>query len=322
MRRLVVSETTGALQVEDHHAGPSASTLSEAAAPAGSRRWGAYLALTKPRIVELLLVTTVPAMVVAARGWPSTILVLCTLIGGSLSAGGANAINCYLDRDIDGVMPRTKRRPLPMHAVEPRHALVFGIALGVMGFAFLAVTVNLLSALLATSALLFYVFVYTIGLKRSTPQNIVIGGAAGAVPVLVGWAAVTGGIELPALALFAIVFYWTPPHFWALAMRYEKDYAAANVPMMPVVYGRQETTKHILLYSFMLLAMCLAFFSVAKMGVVFLVSALVLNATFIWWAVRLWRDPAPRIAWGLFRFSIYYLALLFGAAAADQLLPL
>ncbi len=280
----------------------------------------AYVSLTKPRIIELLLVTTVPAMVVAAGRWPSTWLVFATLLGGTLSAAGANAINCFIDRDIDRVMPRTKRRPLPMHQIAPRHALVFGIVLGLSAFLWLWVTVNPLAAGLATSALLFYVFVYTIGMKRSTPQNIVIGGAAGAMPALVGWAAVTNSIGLPALALFGIVFYWTPPHFWALAMRYEKDYAAAGVPMMPVVYGKSETTRHILLYSFMQFAMCLAFFSVARMGAVYLGAAIVLNALFIAWAIRLYRDPTPKRAWGLFRFSIYFLTLLSTAMVADTLL--
>ena len=281
-------------------------------------RVSAYIALTKPRIIELLLVTTVPSMVVAAKGWPSTALVLWTLLGGTLAAGGANAINCYVDRDIDGIMPRTRRRPLPSHRVAPRSALVFGTVLGAVSFLQMWTTVNALAAALALAGLLFYVFVYTIGLKRTTPQNIVIGGAAGAVPALVGWAAVTGTLELPALALFAIIFYWTPPHFWALALRYERDYAAAGVPMMPVIYGREETTKHILLYSLLLLAMCLAFFSVGRMGMLYLGSALVLNGAFIYLAIRLWRRPEPRVAWDLFRFSIYYLALLFVAAAADQ----
>jgi heme o synthase len=285
-------------------------------------RAAAYFALTKPRIIELLLITTVPPMVVAAHGLPPLWLTLATLVGGSLSAGGANAINCYIDRDIDEVMTRTRKRPLPTHKVRPLNALAFGVVLGAIAFAFLWVTVNPLAAVLTTLALLFYVLVYTLWLKRRTPQNIVIGGAAGAMPVLVGWAAVTGRVELPALALFAIVFYWTPPHFWALSMRYEKEYAAANVPMMPVVYGREETAKHILLYSFLLLAMSLIFFSVAQMGAVYLFSALLLNGIFIYWAARVWRDPAPRVAWSLFRFSIYYLALLFGAVAADELLQL
>ena len=319
MRRLTVSESTGALTIEDS-VEPRAVTLSDEASLSARQRFAAYFALTKPRIIELLLVTTLPAMVVAAGRWPSTWLVAATLIGGALSAGGANAINCYVDRDIDEIMPRTRRRPLPTHRIEPRNALVFGVVLGAIAFVFLWATVNLLAAGLATAALLFYVFVYTLGMKRSTPQNIVIGGAAGAMPVLVGWAAVTGTVELPALALFGIIFYWTPPHFWALSMRYEKDYAAAGVPMMPVVYGKSETTKHILLYSILLFAMSLVMFSVGHMGLIYLVTALVLNAAFIGWAVRLWRRPAPATAWGLFRFSIYYLALLFGAIAADTLI--
>ena len=191
-----------------------------------------------------------------------------------------------------------------------------------IAFAYLWTTVNLMSAALATAALLFYVFVYTLGLKRTTPQNIVIGGAAGAVPALVGWAAVTGTVEAPALALFGIIFYWTPPHFWALSMRYENDYAAAGVPMMPVVYGREETAKHIVLYSILLFAMCMIFFSVAQMGLIYLGATLVLNGFFVLQSVRLWKRPATRTAWGLFRFSIYYLALLFAAMAADQLIPI
>jgi heme o synthase len=290
--------------------------------PGTRARAAAYFALTKPRIIELLLITTVPPMVVAAHGLPSVWLTLATLAGGSLSAGGANAINCYIDRDIDEVMTRTRRRPLPAHKVSPQNALVFGATLGIVAFGFLWTTVNLLAASLTTLALLFYVLVYTLWLKRRTPQNIVIGGAAGAMPVLVGWAAVTGRVELPALALFAIIFYWTPPHFWALSLRYAREYAAAGEPMMPVVYGRDETAKHILLYSFLLLAMSLIFFSVARMGTVYLISALVLNGIFIYWAFRVRRDPAPRTAWSLFRFSIYYLALLFAAMAADELLPL
>lgn len=322
MRRLV-ADMEGALRVEESLEPQPDPSRAEAVGSAGVwSRVTAYVALTKPRIIELLLVTTVPSMVVAAGGFPRLSLILWTLVGGTLSAGGANAINCYLDRDIDQLMPRTRRRPLPTHQIEPRAALTFGITLGLVALALLWITVNPLAALLSTAALLFYVFVYTIGMKRSTPQNIVIGGAAGAMPALVGWAAVTNTIELPALALFGIIFYWTPPHFWALAMRYEKDYAKAGVPMMPVVYGRQETTRHILLYSLLLFAMCLAFFAVAQMGIVYLVAALILNAIFIGWSLRLFRHPTPKSAWGLFRFSIYYLALLFGAMAMDQMVRL
>ena len=209
----------------------------------------AYVALTKPRIIELLLVTTVPAMVLAQRGIPPLGLIAATLVGGSLAAGSANAINQYLDRDIDQLMTRTRRRPLPAHAIEPEDALVFGLALGVVAFAELAVFTNLLAAFLTLLAIAFYVVVYTIWMKRTTPQNIVIGGLAGALPPLIGWAAVTGDIALPGLFLVAIVFYWTPPHFWALSMRLAKDYRAAGVPMLPVVRGIPETTKQIALYS-------------------------------------------------------------------------
>ncbi len=320
MKRLVISEPTGALQIEDAVA---TATGDEPVADTSLKDKAlAYFALTKPRIIELLLVTTVPSMVVAARGWPPTSLVLFTVLGGALAAGGANAINCYIDRDIDRVMHRTKKRPLPAHRIEPTRALVFGCVLGAIAFALLWTMVNLAAALLSIGALLFYVFVYTLGLKRSTPQNIVIGGAAGAVPALVGWAAVTGTVEAPALALFGIIFYWTPPHFWALSMRYENEYAAAGVPMMPVVYGREETAKHIVLYSILLFAMCMIFFSVAQMGVIYLVTALVLNGIFVAQSLLLRRRPATRAAWGLFRFSIYYLAVLFAAMALDRLVVL
>lgn len=318
MARRLVTKPTGLLEVEEPI---SENKTEDAIRELGWRdRALAYFRLTKPRIIELLLVTTVPPMIVAQGGMPSLSLILWTLLGGSLAAGGANTINCYIDRDIDEIMARTRKRPLPHHDVSPRNAAIFGTILGIVSFLLMTLTVNLLSAVLTIGAMLFYVFVYTLGMKRRTPQNIVIGGAAGAIPAMVGWTAVTGTVDLPALALFAIVFYWTPPHFWALAMRYEKEYAAAGVPMMPVVYGREETAKHTLLYSFMLLAMCLAFFSVARMGLIYLGSALVLNGAFIWYAVRLYRKPQPRIAWKMFHFSIYYLALLFAAMALDTLL--
>ena len=318
MARKLTAEAAVAARVEDRSTG---TRDADAVDPRiGVRdKVHAYVALTKPRIIELLLVTTLPAMIVAARGIPDGWLMIWTLVGGALAAGGANAINCYVDRDIDSIMQRTRRRPLPMHRVAPRSALRFGIALGGASFALLWGTVNLVSALLAVAALLFYVFVYTVVLKRATPHNIVIGGAAGAVPALVGWSAVTGDIGLPALAMFGIVFYWTPPHFWALSMRYEDEYRAANVPMMPVVYGREETAKHIVLYSFLLLAMTLVFFSVARMGVLYLAATVALNVVFVGAGVRLWRRPTTRNAWWLFRFSIYYLALLFTAMAIDTL---
>jgi protoheme IX farnesyltransferase len=279
----------------------------------------AYLALTKPRIILLLLITTVPAMVLAEQGWPSPWLILATLIGGSLAAAGANAINCYIDRDIDQVMRRTRARPLPRHEVSPTGALRFGVALGALSFAWLATTVNLLSAALAISALLFYVFVYTLWMKRSTPQNIVIGGAAGAVPVLVGWSAVTDRIGLPAIVLFLIVFYWTPPHFWALSMRYESDYRAAGVPMLPVVRGVSETTRQILLYSFVLFAVTLLLYPVARLGPLYLSAALVLGGIFLFEAFVLRREGTVGRALHLFHYSNAYLALLFAAVAADPL---
>ncbi len=283
----------------------------------------AYVALTKPRIIELLLVTTIPTMVLAARGIPSPWLMLAVMVGGTLAAGGANAINQYVDRDIDDVMRRTRHRPLPRHAVDPRSALVFGIGLSIVSFVFLAVTVNLLSAVLSLSAIGFYVFVYTLWLKRSTPQNIVIGGAAGSVPVLVAWASVTGTVGIPALVLFAIVFYWTPPHFWALALRYKGDYATARVPMMPVVHGEAETARQITLYSLLLVAVSLLLFPAARMGFIYLGSAVVLGIAFVWYAVRVQRNIANgHAAIDLFRFSISYLTLLFAAVALDSLVRL
>jgi protoheme IX farnesyltransferase len=280
-----------------------------------------YVRLTKPRIILLLLVTTVPAMVLAARGMPSPWLVLATLAGGTIAAGSANAINCYLDRDVDEVMRRTRRRPLPAHQVSPESALRFGYVLGAASFLFLSIAVNVLAASLALSAIAFYVFVYTLWLKRTTTQNIVIGGAAGAVPALVGWAAVTGSVGLPAWVLFAIVFVWTPPHFWALALRYRTDYAAAGIPMLPVVRGEEETRRQILLYSLVLFVTTLVLYPVGHMGPVYLATAVVLGGLFVFRALRLWRERTPALAVSLFKFSIAYLALLFAAVAADAVLP-
>jgi protoheme IX farnesyltransferase len=279
-----------------------------------------YVRLTKPRIILLLLVTTVPAMVLAARGMPSPWLVLATLVGGTVAAGSANAINCYLDRDVDELMRRTRRRPLPAHQVSPERALRFGYVLGAVSFLFLSIAVNVLAAALALSAIAFYVFVYTLWLKRTTTQNIVIGGAAGAVPALVGWAAVTGSVGLPAWVLFAIVFVWTPPHFWALALRYRADYAAAGIPMLPVVRGADETRRQILQYSLALFVTTLVLYPVGHMGPVYLGTAVVLGGLFVYRALRLWRERTPALAMRLFRFSIAYLALLFVAVAADAML--
>ena len=279
----------------------------------------AFAALTKPRIIVLLLITTVPPMILAAGGLPGAWLVLATLVGGTLAAASANACNMYLDRDIDQVMRRTRRRPLPRHAIQPEAALRFGFALGAVAFTFLALTVNVLAATLALSAIAFYVFVYTMWLKRSTTQNIVIGGAAGAVPVLVGWAAVTGGLAWPAIVLFSVVFVWTPPHFWALAMRVRDDYAAAGVPMLPVVRGDDETRRQIFLYSLVLFGVTLLLVPVASMGPIYLLTAVGLGGSFVYRALRLWRDPSDAKAWALFKFSVLYLGALFAAVAIDAL---
>jgi protoheme IX farnesyltransferase len=278
---------------------------------------GAYVALTKPRIIELLLITTVPAMVVAQAGWPRTWLVVATVIGGTFSAGGANALNNYHDRDIDKVMRRTSRRPLPRNQVDPERARLFGWTLGAVGFVWLWVFANLLAAVWSTVALLFYVFVYTRILKRSTDQNIVIGGAAGAVPVLVGWAAVTGSMAPPAWILFAIIFAWTPPHFWALAIKYQDDYAAAGVPMMPVVRGVGPTTRQMLMYSGITVLFSLALVPAAGMGWIYMLSAVVLGAGFVIEAFRV--VFRPERAMKLFGYSTLYLALLFAAMMVDRL---
>jgi heme o synthase len=279
----------------------------------------AYYRLTKPRIVLLLLITTVPAMLLAAEGLPSPWLILATLAGGALAAGSANAINMYLDRDIDAIMRRTRQRPLPAHAIAPEQALRFGFVLGAIAFYFLAVAVNVLAAVLALSAIAFYVFVYTMWLKRTTSQNIVIGGAAGAVPALVGWAAVTGGLAWPAIVLFSIVFVWTPPHFWALAMRFSGDYAAAGVPMLPVVRGEDETRRQILLYSLVLFATTLVLVPVGHMGPIYTGAAVLLGGSFVYRALLVWRSADAERTRRLFSFSILYLAGLFGAVGADAL---
>jgi heme o synthase len=293
----------------------------------------AYIALTKPRIIELLLVTTVPAMVLATRDVPGiqlghwAWLTVWTLVGGTLAAGSANAINCYLDRDIDELMVRTRRRPLPAHQVDPERAVVFGLVLGVVSFALLAWFVNLLAAFLALLAIAFYVIVYTIVMKRTTPQNIVIGGAAGALPPVIGWAAVTGNVGVPALLLFALVFYWTPPHFWALSLRIRKDYAAAGVPMLPVVRGIAETSRQIVLYTILMVAISIILWAVARMGLIYLVAAVVLGAIFLRQAVMLWQQGSSEEgstagAIRLYKYSISYLTLLFAAIAIDALVAL
>lgn len=287
---------------------------------------GAYVALTKPRIVELLLLTTVPVMFLAQRGVPSLSLVLATVVGGTLAAGSANALNCVVDRDIDERMLRTRRRPLPRHQVSPTAALVFALSLGVAATALLGLAVNWLSALLALGANVFYVVGYTMLLKRRTSQNIVWGGAAGCFPALIGWTAVTGSVAWPPVVLFLVVFFWTPPHFWSLAMRYRDDYAAAAVPMLPVVASSYEVGRQIVLYAWLTVATSLVLWPVAGTGWVYPVAAGVLGSAFLLEAHALWRrtrasdDPVAVKAMRLFHWSNAYLALLFLAVAVDPLL--
>jgi protoheme IX farnesyltransferase len=283
--------------------------------------WRDYIALTKPRIMTLLLFTGLCGLVAGAGGLPSWSLTLVTMLGLALACGGASALNHVLDRDIDRLMgPRTRRRPVAADRVPPEYALEFGLVLSALSFTVLAGGVNVLTALLALVGNLFYVVVYTGWLKRATPQNIVIGGAAGAVPPLVGWAAATGSLALPALALFLIVFFWTPPHFWALALLIKRDYAAAGIPMLPVVRGDRETTKQILVYTAVLVAVTLVPFAAGWFGVVYLAAALALGAVFVALAVRLRIHlTAPRAAM-LFHYSLLYLALLFAAAALDPVI--
>jgi protoheme IX farnesyltransferase len=276
---------------------------------------GDYFTLTKPRVQLLLLLTTVCTMEVA--GSPSLGLILLTLLGGALSAGGAGAINHWYDRDIDLLMARTANRPVPAGRISPRAALIFGISLGVLSFAELSLTVNVLAASLALSGFLGYVFVYTLWLKRATPQNIVIGGAAGAVPPLVGWAAVTGSFGPAALYLFAIVFYWTPPHFWALSLLMKDEYAKVGVPMLPVVRGEDETRRQITLYSVLLVAITFLPFAGRLFDGLYALAAGVLGAIFLTFAIRLQRRPDRRAALRLYLYSLLYLALLFGAMVAD-----
>ena len=279
----------------------------------------AYFLLTKPRVIELLLVTTVPAMILAAGELPSLLLIGEVLLGGAFAAGGANTINCWIERDRDHLMRRTRHRPLPSGSVDPAKALLFGLLLEVLAFALLWSTVNLLSAVLAVSATLFYVFVYTIWLKPRSPQNIVIGGAAGAVPVLVGWAAVTGHVGAGAWVLFAIIFFWTPPHFWALSLRYHDDYAAAGIPMLPVVKGAAAAARQIAIYSVVVVGVTFTLLVPEPMGAIYVTAAAVLGVMFIGAAFHLLRDTTPQRAIRLFTFSNTYLALLFAAVAVDVL---
>jgi protoheme IX farnesyltransferase len=292
--------------------------LKPAPSPLRARLAG-YVALTKPRIIELLLITTVPTMVVANQGIPSGWLILNTIIGGAFAAGGANAINMYVDRDIDALMERTRNRPLVTGLIKPRNGLIFAIGLEIVAFFWLWYWVNLLTAALGVAACLFYVFVYTLWLKRTSKSNIVIGGAAGAVPVLIGWTAVTDSLSWAPIVLFAVMFYWTPPHFWALAIKYKDDYSAADVPMLPSVVSLHKTALRILLYTVLLWGLTLVFSPVADMGLIYLVSAVALGAAFTWFAVKLLREPNAKAAMKVFTYSITYITLLFGAMAVDVL---
>jgi len=285
--------------------------------PSLRSRVGGFVALTKPRIIELLLVTTVPTMIVADKGIPSLWLIAATVIGGTLAAGGANAINMYVDRDIDALMKRTQNRPLVTGVIEPTEALVFAVAIEVVAFAWLWAFVNLLSAVLAVAACLFYVFVYTLWLKRSSSSNIVIGGAAGAAPVLIGWAAVTGDLSLAPFVLFAVIFFWTPPHFWALAIRYKDDYAAADVPMLPAVASFRTTARQMLGYTLVVWALTLVFAPIAGLGLLYVAAAVVLGAVFTYFAVEVLRTESPKVAMRMFTFSITYLTVLFAVMALD-----
>ena len=279
-----------------------------------------YVSLAKPRIIPLLLITALGGMMMAERGWPSTSLVLLTLVGGALAAAGAGAINCWIDRDLDGAMLRTRRRPLPDGRIAPSHALLFGIALGLAAFLLLAFWVNVLAATLAISGLLFYVFVYTLWLKRWTVQNIVIGGAAGAVPPVVGWAAVTHHVDLTAIYLFSVIFLWTPPHFWALALRLKGDYARAQVPMLPVVRGEAVARRQILLYTVVLVAVTLAVVVTGALGLLYLAGAVILGGVFIALALVNLRNHRQRWSRLLFDYSIVYLGLLFAVMVADRMI--
>lgn len=282
-------------------------------------RVAAYVALTKPRIIELLLVTTVPTMIVAEEGLPSAWLVMVTVLGGTLAAGGANAMNMYVDRDIDAVMKRTRNRPLVTGIIEPTNALVFAIAIEAVAFVWLWGFVNLLSAVLALAACLFYVFVYTLWLKRTSRSNIVIGGAAGAAPVLIGWSAVTDSLSWVPVVLFGVIFFWTPPHFWALAIRYREDYAAADVPMLPSVTTVRATGVQIVIYAVLVWALTLLLVPVASLGLLYTLAAVVLGAVFVGLSARVLTTGSASVAMRLFTYSITYVTLLFAAMALDVL---
>ena len=293
-------------------------TNSQIAAPTQSLL-KAYVDLTKPRIISLLLFTALGGMFLAAQGTPDVLVVLVVLTAGTLASAGANALNQWFDRDIDEAMSRTRKRPVVVGTIPNSHAIAFGILTNVVAFAMLGSMVNLLSAVLTLSATLFYVLVYTMALKRTSTQNIVIGGAAGAIPPAVGWVAVTGSLDLPAIYLFAIVFFWTPPHFWALSLLLKDDYASANVPMLPVVAGVDVTKKSILLYTFLMLALTTMFALTGAVGMIYLATSAVLGVLFIYYAWRLMRRPGIEGAKPLYLYSLLYLAALFMVIIADSL---
>ena len=300
-------------------AGSPLPSKTESNRPARSFSFSDYLSLTKPRIISLLLIVTLIPMFLAGDGPPSGLLILWVMIGGFLAAGGANALNQYIDRDIDHVMPRTSLRPLPGGRMVPNQVLFFGIGLSILSFVLLWQLANLLTAALALSGIIYYVFIYTGYLKRSSTQNIVIGGAAGAVPPLVGWAAVANEISLLPIFMFLIVFYWTPPHFWAIALMRQKEYLAAGVPMLPVVAGDRETHNQMLLYSILLTLICIMPVFLNLLGPVYLVQALLFNGIFLWQAFDIWRSPTDVNIMRLYKFSLLYLALIFLAMGVDQL---
>ncbi len=284
--------------------------------------WRAYLSLMKPRVISLLLVTALAGVLVASDAVPSMTIVLVTMLGGFLSAGGAHAINCYLDRDIDQLMARTNERAIPSGEVSPERALFFGIVLTVISFLLFALLANLLSAILSLTASLYYVFVYTRWLKRSTPSNIVIGGAAGAFPPVIGWAAARGDLSLLPVWLFVIIFFWTPPHFWALSLLIKREYERARIPMLPIVRGDAETRRQIVWYSFLLVAITILLYPFGMMGLIYLVSAVLLGGVFIYYAIRLRIGESLLEARRLFLYSLSYLALLFVAMVIDRRIPL
>ena len=295
----------------------STSAVQSTAAP--SPTWRDYVALTKPRIISLLLAVTLVPMFLAGEAPPSVGLIVWTMLGGFLAAGGANALNQYIDRDIDHVMTRTRLRPLPGGRMQPWQVLTFGAGLSALSFVLLWLTTNLLAALLALSGIIYYVVIYTRVLKRNSTQNIVIGGAAGAIPPLVGWAAVANELSLLPIFMFMIVFYWTPPHFWALALRKQQEYRAACIPMLPVIVGDRETHRQIVLYSVLLLLISVAPVFLRLLGPVYLVSALALSGLFLWYAIAIWRRPTAEHIWRLYGYSLLYLALLFLAMGIDHL---